>query len=45
MVNYPVKVVQVNLAKLDKPPTPTGTAPNGATYPDPHPSIGVFIRW
>ena len=42
-MNHPQKVVQVNNANLDKPPTPTGTAPNGIQYPDPAPAVGVFV--
>jgi hypothetical protein len=44
-MNHPQKVDQLSLAKIDKPPTPTGTAPNGVSYPDPAPAVGVFVKW
>lgn len=42
-MTYPQPVVQIN-QPIYVPPQPT-FAPNGVKNPDPHPHIGVFIRW
>jgi hypothetical protein len=44
-MNHPVKIVQVELSGMGKPPTPTGTAPNNIPYPDPKPELGQFVKW